>query len=96
MVCRISFLKVFPCCFIRDAMFGSKDPTCPFFAFFSLADILDIASPDGIVVSHQHSQVNCVSSVYGIKDGTSFCYFTYILHISRWSKKLGFPMDHTY
>ena len=42
-------------------MFGSKDPTCPFFAFFSLADILDIASPDGIVVSHHHSQVNCVS-----------------------------------
>ncbi|RMX53817.1 hypothetical protein pdam_00000467 [Pocillopora damicornis] len=34
---------------IRDAMFGSKDPTCPFFAFFSLADILDAASPDGIV-----------------------------------------------
>ncbi|KAJ7394682.1 Protein ELYS [Desmophyllum pertusum] len=34
---------------IRDAMFGSKDPTCPFFAFFSLADILDAKSPDGIV-----------------------------------------------
>lgn len=34
---------------IRDAMFGSKDPTCPFFAFFSLADVLDVASPDGIV-----------------------------------------------
>lgn len=34
---------------IRDAMFGSKDPTCPFFAFFSLIDVLDVASPDGIV-----------------------------------------------
>lgn len=33
-------------------MFGSKDPTCPFFAFFSLADILDAASPDGIVVGY--------------------------------------------
>ena len=32
-------------------MFGSKDPTCPFFAFVSLVDILDVASPDGIVVS---------------------------------------------
>ena len=31
-------------------MFGSKDPTCPFFAFFSLIDVLDVASPDGIVV----------------------------------------------
>jgi hypothetical protein len=35
----------------RDAMFGSKDSTCPFFAFFSLAEILDVANPDGIVVS---------------------------------------------
>ncbi|XP_032239652.1 protein ELYS isoform X2 [Nematostella vectensis] len=34
---------------IRDAMFGSKDPTCSFFAFFSLAEILNIASPDSIV-----------------------------------------------
>ena len=42
-----SFLYV-----VRDAMFGSKDPTCPFFAFFSLADILDAASPDGIVVGY--------------------------------------------
>jgi len=37
---------------VRDAMFGSKDPTCPFFAFFSLADILDAVSPDGIVVGY--------------------------------------------
>lgn len=43
----LSFLYV-----VRDAMFGSKDPTCPFFAFFSLADILDAASPDGIVVGY--------------------------------------------
>lgn len=32
-------------------MFGSKDYSCPFFAFISLVDILDVASPDGIVVS---------------------------------------------
>ena len=47
-------LENYTSCFIfflvRDAMFGSKDPTCPFFAFFSLADILEAASPDGIVV----------------------------------------------
>ncbi|KAK3746881.1 hypothetical protein QZH41_009207, partial [Actinostola sp. cb2023] len=35
---------------LRDAMFGSKDSTCPFFAFFSLAEILEVASPDGIVI----------------------------------------------
>lgn len=42
-------------------MFGSKDSTCPFFAFFSLAEILDAASPDGIVVSTIYSiSILCV------------------------------------
>ena len=47
-VAIVLIFKTF-CC-DRDAMFGSKDATCPFFAFFSLADVLDTATPDGIVV----------------------------------------------
>lgn len=46
-------------------MFGSKDPTCPFFAFFPLADILDAASPDGIVVGF-FSRVKQITALYTI------------------------------
>ncbi|KAK2553031.1 Protein ELYS [Acropora cervicornis] len=50
---------------IRDAMFGSKDYSCPFFAFISLVDILDVASPDGIVDIYVDAATvsNFVSSV---------------------------------
>ena len=32
-------------------MYGSKDPTCPFFSVYSLTDVLDTANPDALVVS---------------------------------------------
>ena len=32
-------------------MYGSKDPTCPFFSVYSLSDVLDTANPDALVVS---------------------------------------------
>jgi hypothetical protein len=35
----------------RDAMYGSKDPTCPFFSVYSLTDVLDAANPDALIVS---------------------------------------------
>ena len=32
-------------------MYGSKDPTCPFFSVYSLTDVMDTANPDALVVS---------------------------------------------
>ena len=31
-----------------------------------------------------------------LKDGTSFCFCAYVLRISGWSERLGFPEDGTY
>ena len=32
-------------------MYGSSDPVCPFFAFYSLSDMSEAISPDSLVVS---------------------------------------------
>ena len=36
-------------------MYGSKDPTCPFFSVYSLAEILNAGNPDALVVSRHET-----------------------------------------
>ena len=37
--------------YFSEASYGSKDPTCPFLAFYSLDEVAEAMSPDGLVVS---------------------------------------------
>ncbi|XP_046849987.1 protein ELYS-like isoform X2 [Xenia sp. Carnegie-2017] len=51
---------------VRDAMYGSKDPTCPFLSVYSLADVLDTATPDALVdVSVRPNEITRFSTTYG-------------------------------
>eukprot|EP00794_Sanderia_malayensis_P014974 gene14974-16517_t len=41
---------------IRGAMYGSKDPVCPFFSFYSLGEVGEVILPDTLVDAHIDSK----------------------------------------